>query len=131
MQHRDRDDHPMHAPPEALPALARAAGVRSADYWPSLLSQIVDVLEAHYRQISRSTDPRGDAETVVAVLAEYFGGLQIYLPKGDNLRRALRDLRIVAEFDGTNYNELARRYCVGIHTVREIIQRGQPKRSRY
>ncbi len=55
--------------------------------------QMVEVIEELRQRVPRSGDPREDAEVVVMVLAEYFGGLQIYLPRGDKLRETLAAAR--------------------------------------
>lgn len=54
-------------------------------------------------------------------LIEYFGGTAIYIPKWERAFKILRNRRIVAEFDGFNTRELARRYRVSESTVRNIV----------
>ncbi len=104
-----------------LPALMRRSGVDPTDYWSPLLSDLAGVLESHFRRVQRSSDPRGDAEAVISVIAESLGGVQVYIPRADQLRRALRDLRIAAEFDGSNIAELARRHRLSTQRVRAIL----------
>jgi Mor family transcriptional regulator len=63
--------------------------------WAPTLANMVQVLEAHHRRQGRS-DPEAFelACQAVLVLAEYFGARVWYLPRGDRLRKALRDARI-------------------------------------
>jgi Mor family transcriptional regulator len=105
-----------------LAVIANNAGLRAKAAWPRTLAELTDVLEAHFRRVQRSSSgTRADAEAVIAVIAEHLGGSTIYLPRGDSLRRALRDLRIYHEFDGRNVKDLARRHHLSTVQIRSII----------
>ena len=102
--------------------LAEAAATHLADRedaWPQRLAEMVDVL---IDEIARAEPTIGPASTralavrlIVRQCAEYGGG-NWYWHKIDVLRRALRNLQIWAEHDGTVHGPngiraLARRYA--------------------
>lgn len=63
--------------------------------WAPTLACMVQVLEAHHRRQGVSERTAFDlASQSVLVLAEYFGARVWYLPRGDRLRKALRDAQI-------------------------------------
>jgi len=69
--------------------------------WPPLLVNMVAVIEARFKRKGMSDDAAfAEAVEIVMLLANYFGGRNVYLPKGELLRTAMRDLK------------LWRRYCV-------------------
>lgn len=70
------------------------------------------------------------AESVLLSLCEYAGGRDFYLPKATLLKASLRDRRIVDEFNGRNWDDLARRYQVSTRWVREILTRDRELRRR-
>jgi Mor family transcriptional regulator len=55
------------------------------------------------------------------LLADLCGGLNLYIPKMDSLRRGARDRDIRARFDGGNYRALAAQYRLSERQVRKII----------
>lgn len=108
-------------------------GVRSEDrIWPRTLSDMVDVLADHM------TDRKGlaedlamrEAQDVIMVIAHYLGGRQIYLPRTDRLRLALRDAVIYRCFDGANHRELAERHGLTPARIYSIIAGQRKLRSR-
>jgi Mor family transcriptional regulator len=58
---------------------------------------------------------------LVVRLVRGYGGLCILVPKRGLLRYASR--KIVEEFTGSNYRELARKYGVSVRHVRNILER--------
>jgi Mor family transcriptional regulator len=58
-------------------------------------------------------------------IAYLFGGVNIYFPKPEQIIQDIRDKRIVKEFDGENYNQLAKKYNLSTSWVREIINRAR------
>jgi Mor family transcriptional regulator len=63
----------------------------------------------------------------MARIAREFGGGYFYVPKADALERALRDLRLWTDFDGTvtgaqGINALARREGLTAVRVRDILK---------
>lgn len=52
------------------------------------------------------------------------GGEEVYVPKEDSVSRAARNRAILAEFNGKNYRELARRYDLTVKTIRQVVAGG-------
>ena len=70
----------------------------TAPSWPSLLATLVCVIEALFKRRGRTPDLASiEARAVVMALSEYLGGRMIYLPRGDRLKTALRDVHIAAQ----------------------------------
>lgn len=101
--------------------------------WPKQLAEMVDVTVAHLqrrRDLDEDT-ARTYAQEWIATLAIHFGGIPLYLPKGDSLKQALRDSRIWQEFNGENIYELARKYGKSRTQIYRIIaQQRQLTRNR-
>lgn len=55
-------------------------------------------------------------------LIEYYSADTIYIPKPDRFARIKRNQAIVAEFNGYNYNELAKKYGLTSVMIRNIIR---------
>lgn len=51
----------------------------------------------------------------------YAGGLQMYIPKLEKILIPTRDKAIKKEFDGFNYNALAKKYNITERTVRKLV----------
>ena len=62
-------------------------------------------------------------------LAEYLGGMYMYFPKLDALIRQKRDESIRAEFDGSNYRELARKHKLTEQSIRNIVNGSKDSRQ--
>lgn len=56
----------------------------------------------------------------VVKLAEHFGGSQPYFQKLDTIIDSMKERNILQEFNGYNYDELARKYNCSTRWVREI-----------
>ena len=54
--------------------------------------------------------------------AQEFGGDTIYVGKGSFLAAQERKAGIVADFTGTNYKEVAKKYGVSISRVRQVLR---------
>ncbi|UYC12269.1 Mor transcription activator family protein [Xanthomonas sp. CFBP 8445] len=90
------------------------------DRWAPMLAAMVAVLEATYRRLGL-----GDAQSAklatagVLAQAEYAGGRMLYLPRGDRLRKALRDAEIYHRARRGNIQQLAAEYgLTDIHIYR-------------
>lgn len=57
-------------------------------------------------------------------LVKNYGGTSIYILKEDSLIKDIRDEKIRAEFNGYNYNTLAKKYNLTDRTIRDIINCG-------
>lgn len=62
-----------------------------------------------------------DARDRCILLGEYLGGRQFIIPRGDAIRRALRDKLMWHQFTGRNYDELAERYGLSLMQVYRIM----------
>lgn len=62
-------------------------------------------------------------------LAMAAGGTVLYVPKLDGLLQPARDRKIIKEFDGYNYKELAIKYNLSETWVRQVIQQDQMERD--
>ena len=56
-------------------------------------------------------------------LARVYSGEKIHIPEAETIARAVRDRTIRNNFDGGNYDELARRHGLSVRWVRAIIDR--------
>ena len=120
---------------DLLTHIDEASGLEHA--WPKTLAELVDVIASHLRRThhcEESIAKRQAIETTL-VIANHFGGSPVYLPKGDKLRRAIRDTQIFHEATGDNISILAKKHGltnVQIYTIiskqrRLYIDKIQPK----
>lgn len=93
-------------------------------HWPRRLIELLDIIVACLQRLHRhdSEAAHAEARNITLALANYFGGEQIYIPRGKELERALRDKAIWNDYDGRNHNELARRYKLSIPQIYNIIE---------
>ncbi|MCL1162482.1 transcriptional regulator [Shewanella chilikensis] len=88
--------------------------------WPSTLQSLCELmrvtLEGH--AISNSVQI---SEALATTISTYLGGRDIYIPNGDRLKDALRDIRIWREFKGNNLEQLSRDYGLTERRVSQII----------
>lgn len=76
--------------------------------WAGNLASMVAVTRAAYLRMGMDEDVAAKLATAaVLAQAEYMGGRQLYLPKGDRLRRALRDAEIFHRAHRGNIDALA------------------------
>ena len=93
--------------------------------WPQTLADLVDIMEDHLVRNceNEQVQARRLARELAVVLAKYFGGQPIYIPKGKQLTLAIRDTQIWHEFRGKNINELARRYQLTHMRIYDIVKK--------
>ena len=53
---------------------------------------------------------------------EHWRGQPIYIPKGDDYERSLRDSEIYSKFRGCNYAELAQAYNLSVVRIYQIVK---------
>jgi len=87
--------------------------------WPSLLLELRSVLNQTLE--ANGINDNNLSLALVLGIGEHIGGMQVYLPKGDNLKRQLRDIEISDRFNGRNIKQLSREYKVTDKTIYEII----------
>lgn len=115
--------------PAATPADLQR--VINADRWPQQLQDMTGtVLVAVTACDPDMTPDRARLLSVAAVcaIATEYGGSLLYIPKNDAIRKAVRDLRMWSEYDGTttgpnSINALAKRYKISNQTVWAILRK--------
>lgn len=80
-------------------------------------------LHSTYQQIARVIG----IENAVKLGGE-FGGEQFYLPKIDVCLARIRARKIIEDFKGGNYLEMARKYGVTSNYVRQLIKKRRRER---
>lgn len=103
-------------------ALERLQDPEILKKWPQGLTDMLMVIEAAHRRAGDDEETaRARAFRAVRALAQFAGGRSFYVPKGDQLDRALRDREIWELHDGTNITELASRYHLTEVQIYSII----------
>lgn len=99
--------------------------------WGKSLAEIYEFIVAELQHNDYQADEaRAAAAVVIRALARYGGGRTMYLPMGDALERALRDNQIWHEFNGSNIDELQRKYRVSSIHIYRILARMRKLRRR-
>ncbi len=89
--------------------------------WPALLLEIRAVLS---QELSRHHIENEKLPLQLSLaIGQYLGGAQFYLPRGDALKRFIRDIEIWDAFRGNNTRQLARQYHLTEKTIYEIVAR--------
>ncbi|SCY71042.1 Mor transcription activator family protein [Desulfoluna spongiiphila] len=99
--------------------------------WPTLLAELVDVVDDHFRDWAKM-EPEVALEwsqNVIVVIAHYLGGRNVYLPRDDKLKRAIRDAMIFRLFDGCNQRELSRKTGLTTAQIYNIIRKQRTLRK--
>ncbi|KEQ19186.1 Mor transcription activator family protein [Endozoicomonas numazuensis] len=91
--------------------------------WPGDLVELAEVIRA---QLLRE-EVKDDAlylqmERVLLAMSFLCGGRNYYLPKGERIKKALRDKRIYDEFDGKNIRGLSNHYKLSEQKVYEVVR---------
>ncbi len=71
----------------------------------------------------------GIAEHIITELAERFGGQAIYLKNNSKLRLAEKHRQILADFNGSNYVEIYRKYWIGEAWLKKLLKRPAENKS--
>lgn len=91
--------------------------------WPKTLTELAEILENELiKQGEKHIPPATRAQKLAFALGVYLGGKSIYIPSGQILKKAIRDLEIYRAFDGQNIAELTRRYQLSEGHVYGIIR---------
>ncbi|AXR14471.1 TPA: transcriptional regulator [Pseudomonas aeruginosa] len=97
----------------------------SSAKWEGTLAEMLGIVEHTLREGSSGDDPAEQARRIVYGISSTMGGRMFYLPRGDQLKRSLRDSALYNEWvngKGT-IPDLARKYRLVQPTVYEIIKR--------
>lgn len=91
--------------------------------WPQTLADLMAVFRAYFERHGDPEKAPARAQDLCVLLGGYLGGRQIYLPRGDRLKTAIRDVLIWSEFTGDNMDELQRRTGLTKARLYEILAR--------
>lgn len=99
--------------------------------WPQRMTELFDVLYAYNVRLGMQADTAApDAAERTFLIADYLGGSVVYLPRGDALRRAVRDAEAYRRHTGNNTEQLAREYGMTTTKFYELIAREKARRIR-
>lgn len=110
-----------------LPAAAEGISA-DTERWPAQMAELADFAADELLRcgLDRSTARRYGCR-VAARLCQEFGGARYYWPRADALARAVRDMQIWAEHDGTRdgpngISAIARRYKLTDNQIWAILR---------
>lgn len=88
---------------------------------PAMLQSLMALFTSELRS-KGAKDPERLAEHLVICMANYFGGMQLYLPRNDKLSLELRNIRIYQQHRGGNTEQLARQYGLTSIQIYHIVR---------
>ncbi|MCT6700901.1 Mor transcription activator family protein [Rheinheimera sp. 4Y26] len=88
---------------------------------PAMLQSLMALFASELRS-KGAKEPERLAEHLVICLANYFGGMQLYLPRNDKLALELRNIRIYQQHRGGNTEQLARQYGLTSIQIYHIVR---------
>lgn len=91
------------------------------DSYPEVLCDLAVCIQQTLAQIATADPAVTPALAIVEGIRAQFGGSLLYIPKGEKLDRAARNVAIFAAFTGRNHRELARRHKMTVSKIYEII----------
>ena len=107
----------------AIDMIERGAIDVPEDRWAPQLAAMVAVLSATYRRQGMDDDNAARLATAgVLAWAEYAGGRMLYLPRGDRLKKALRDAEIYQRSRRGNIEQLADEYGLTVVHVYRVCR---------
>lgn len=92
--------------------------------WPKDLAALIDIFESSLkRQGLDELQAKRIAHSLLAEQAMYCGGRHIYIPKGDRLKQAIRDVELFRDWHdkGIVPDDLARKYKLSVQHAYRII----------
>ncbi len=108
---------------QALAAMSQLKGDERSDFihrWPSTLQSLSALMQVTLKKHGISHADR-ISEDLATGLSIYFGGRDVYIPNGESLKKALRDIKIWHEFKGNNLEQLSREYGLTERRISEIV----------
>ncbi|PTU00561.1 transcriptional regulator [Pseudomonas sp. HMWF031] len=94
--------------------------------WEGTLKEMVEIAESELRaKLGERTDVPEIARYVVFAICDVMGGSVVYLPRGEALKKAMRDASIFRDWRDNNIqpSELVRKYRLASPTIYDIIAR--------
>lgn len=88
--------------------------------WPSTLQSLCELMRVTLEGY-KVTNSLMLSEALATSLSTYLGGRDVYIPNGERLKDALRDIQIWREFKGNNLELLSRSYGLTERRVSQII----------
>lgn len=88
--------------------------------WPDLLFSTRETLRALFTS-KGIANPDDLADAAVLELTETIGGLQVYFPRGQSIKRAIRNQAIYRQAGKVSATDLARKYGITSIQVYNII----------
>lgn len=99
--------------------------------WPERMAEIYEIeFRVGLRRGLDEEAAAADAELRTIALCDYIGGGALYVPRGDELRRAVRDRRIYRLAHRGNIEALAREHGLTPKAIYEIIAREKQRHLR-
>ncbi|MGF1775882.1 Mor transcription activator family protein [Vibrio nomapromontoriensis] len=90
--------------------------------WPVVLAELHTLVVHNLAQSGlKAEQAKSLGFTLTLSIADHLGGAQEYLPRGDALRRQIRNMRMYDEFNGRNHLELSKRYGITERAAYEIL----------
>ncbi|MGK4302795.1 Mor transcription activator family protein [Shewanella xiamenensis] len=108
---------------QALAAMSQLKGDERSDFihrWPSTLQSLSALMQVTLKKHGIINADR-ISEDLATGLSIYFGGRDVYIPNGESLKKALRDINIWHEFKGNNLEQLSRKYGLTERRISEIV----------
>lgn len=94
--------------------------------WEGTLKEMVEIAESELRaKLGERTDVPEIARYVVFAICDVMGGSVVYLPRGEALKKAMRDAAIFRDWRDNNIqpSDLVRKYRLASPTIYDIIAR--------
>lgn len=88
---------------------------------PAMLQSLMALFASELRS-KGAKEPERLAEHLVICLANYFGGMQLYLPRNEKLMIELRNIRIALEHNGRNTDCLAQKHKLTKTQIYQILR---------
>jgi Mor family transcriptional regulator len=127
MGKRDEAKDPMNCDPVEL-LVDYGEDLPSTEKWPAMLRNLVAVLLEYNRRVLKMSNKQAseDAQERVFLIAHYFGGKFLYLPRGDRLRSAVRNALISRLAATLSTSEIAEQFGLSEVMVYRIISQAPP-----
>jgi Mor family transcriptional regulator len=72
---------------------------------------------------SALNEGKGDVAKQLEFIVKRFGGYAIYIPKNIEAENEIRNSQMLKEFNGSNYQELSRKYGISERHVRLVLHK--------